>query len=130
MTGAVSFDYTNNSGHFTIDAADHQFTVGVATAGPGSIHLMKDPADIRTVALAPGASTFVEVGDGTNYDGSSRHRTVKVGDAAVLQNQNGYWAALLVDQVKTRESSATGEPVLRFRYAILPSKAADFSVVR
>lgn len=129
LTGRAEYDHSNNNGRFTIGADDHEFTVAVSEAGPTVVYVYNDAPNVSTVALAPGVTEFSEVGDGTDYDSSSRVRTVRVGDAAVLQNMNGYWAALLVDEVQTRESSESGAPLLRFRYIILPSKSADFSRV-
>jgi hypothetical protein len=99
----------------------------MSTKGHGSIYMMSDAADITTIALAPGVKTAEDVGDASSYDGSSRTRGVRVGDAAILRNRHSYWAAVFVDEVLTRDSSPTGEPRITFRYVIpaLPMPTFD-----
>ena len=127
LEGEISFDYTNNNGSFTVGAGERAFTLNFSTGGHASIHIYNDPADINTIALAPGVRTPDEVGDASSYDGSSRTRTIHVGDAAILRNRNNYWAAVFVDEVLTRESSPSGEPRITLRYFIpsVPSPAFD-----
>ena len=96
-------------------AKERAFTLAFATSGHGSIYIMNDPPDIKTVALAAAVKAPEDVGDASSHDGSSRHRTIRVGDAAILRNQNNYWAAVFVDQVLTRETSPTGDPKIIFR---------------
>jgi hypothetical protein len=110
-----------------VGAGERAFTLNFGTRGPGSIYILNDPADISTVALAPGVRTPEEVGDASSYDGSSRTRSIHVGDAAILRNRNNYWAAVFVDEVLTRESSPSGEPRITLRYSIpsVPSPAFD-----
>lgn len=116
--GQVTWPYTYNSGRFIIGSGEQAFTIQVSTAGHGSVHFLSDPADIRTVALAQAATGPQELDDPATYDGSSRARTVRVGDAAILRNENGYWAAVFVDTVTTRDTDPDGEPRMVFRYVI------------
>lgn len=126
LEGTVTFDYSNNNGRQVIGAGDRQFTLDFGECGAGSIYLLKDPEDIRTVALAPGVTDVAGVGDASTYDGSSRHRTVQVGDAGVLRNDKGYWAAVFVDNVDTRASSPTGEPSITFRFFVTGTPNSQF----
>lgn len=124
--GNVSFDYSNNDGHFVIGTGERSFTIAFSTAGHGAIYVYTDPSDILTVALAPGVKSPGEVDDASAYDGSSRVRTIQVGDAAILRNQNNYWAAVFVDEVLTRQSSPKGKPKIEFRYVIPAVPAPAF----
>lgn len=126
LEGEVSFDYTNNDGRYVIGAGDRSFTLRFSTSGHGSIYILNDPPDIKAVALAPGVALPEQVGDASAYDGSSRHRAIRVGDAAILRNRNNYWAAVFVDEVLTRETSPTGEPQITFRYYIPPVPSPVF----
>lgn len=128
-TDEVEFDYSDNSGTFTLGSGDHTFTFKVSESGHGSVYVYNDPANIQTVALARHAPTFAAIGDGADHDTSSRSRAVKAGDAAVLQNDKGYWAGLLIDEVLTRESNPAGHPSLRFRFRILLAKRSRFDEV-
>ncbi len=126
-SGQVTFDYTNNSGNYVIGAGDMAFTVMVTEAGHGSVHVYRDPADIQTVALAPKATNFEGVKDASQFDSSSRSRTIKVGEAAILRNVAGYYAVLLLDWVVTRESAVDGQHQMTFRYKIQPNRSALFA---
>lgn len=118
LEGEASFDYTNNDGQLVIGTGERSFTLQFSTAGPGTIYVLSDPSNIRSVAVAPGAKNPADVTDASLYDGSSRVRTVHLGDAAILRNQSNYWAAVFVDEVLTRESSSNGESRIKFRYLI------------
>ncbi|MCD0443658.1 toll/interleukin-1 receptor domain-containing protein [Glycomyces sp. A-F 0318] len=124
LKGEVVFDYTNNDGRFRIGAGERTFTLAFSEAGRGSIYIYHDPVDIKTVALVPEVNDPADIGDASAYDASSRARTIKVGDAAVLRNQQDYWAAVFVDEVHTREGS--GEAAIKFRYFIPPMVTALF----
>ncbi len=118
LQSEVTFDYTNNDGRFVIGSGDRAFTLTFTDCGYGAIYIYNDPADIKTVALAPAVKTPEGVGDASLFDGSSRTRTIRVGDAAILRNRNDYWAAVFVDEVLPRGSSPTGEARMTFRYFI------------
>ncbi|MFI7494475.1 toll/interleukin-1 receptor domain-containing protein [Kocuria sp. M4R2S49] len=126
LEGAVSFDYTNNNGHFIVGTGERKFTLDFSVAAHGSIYIYNTPPNIKTVALAPGVKTPKEVGDASSWDASSRYRIIRVGDAAILRNQNDYWAAVFVDEVHTRESNPTRENLVKFRYFIPAASRATF----
>lgn len=127
LAGTVRFDYTNNSGNYVIGAGEMAFTVNLSTAGPGAIHLYQDPADISGIALATNVASFDEVKDASRFDSSSRSRTIRVGDAAVLRNTSGFYAVLLVDRVVTRDTALDGQHQIDFRYRIQPNLSPLFS---
>ncbi len=97
----MTFDYSNNSGRYVIGAGDRTFTLAFGESGRGSIYLYNDPKDIRTVALAPGVMDVAGIGD-----------------AGVLCNDKGYWAAVFIDNVDTRASSPSGQPSITFRFFV------------
>ena len=129
LEGNVTFPYSNNSGRYVLGSGDLETTVEVSEAGHGSVYLLNDPVDVASVALVRDVSSFAEVGEATQADASSRSRTIRVGDAAVIKNAHGYWTALLLDEVTTRDTSEVGEPTMRFRYRVLPSRLSNFSAV-
>lgn len=117
LNGTVTFPYNDNDGNFVIGNGVNAFTVAVSTAGHGSIHFLNDPSDISSIALA--ASTRLEdVQSPENYDGSSRARTVRVGDSVVLVNTAGRVAAVEIVEVTIRDTAADGVPMLTLRYSI------------
>jgi hypothetical protein len=123
LQGTVTFDYSNNNGQYVIGAGDRKFTLRFGSAGTGRIHLYNDPKDIQTVALAAGIAEVAGIGDASIYDGSSRHRVLRVGDAGVLRNDKDYWAAVFVDNVDHRSSS---EPSITFRFSVTSTPNPQF----
>jgi hypothetical protein len=130
FSGSVTFDHSNNDGRYVLGSGDMTFTLSVTEAGHGLVHLLNDPHDIQAVALCPGIADPTLISDGTMYDGSSRHRLVRVGDTALLRNRNGYWATVSVDDVRTRDTSSGGSPTMSFRYLIQQNGTAQFSDLR
>ncbi|WP_236049916.1 TIR domain-containing protein [Paractinoplanes ovalisporus] len=128
--GTETFDFSNNDGEYELGSGAMTFTLRVGEAGRGVVHVYNNPADIETIASASGVTDVTEVSDASAYDGSSRVRTVREGDAVVLCNSNGYWAVVCIDQVHTRGSSPDGHPSLTFRFAIQPDHTANFSQLR
>lgn len=118
LTDTVTFDHSNNNGYYVIGAGERTFTIKFGIAGHGSVYLLSDASDIDSVAMAPSITEASEVGDASSYDASSRFRTLKVGDAGILHNKSGYWAAIFVDEVLIRETSPDGHPSVTFRYHI------------
>ena len=115
--GTVSYPYESNDGRFKIGSGTHAFTVDTSVAGPGSIHVLNDPADIATVALAV-KTPLAAVGSPDLYDGSSRHRTARIGDSVVLVNTSGQVAGLEILEVTTRDTAPDHVATLTFTYAI------------
>jgi TIR domain len=127
LSGRVKFNYSNNNGRYVIGSGEMAFTINWNEAGFGIIYVLSDPHDIRSVALAPKVNELTGLGDITRFDNSSRVRTAKVGDAVILENIHGYYAAAHVLRVLTRESSPTGEHEVEFEYLIQPNRTAIFN---
>ena len=105
--GRVTFDYSNNNGRYCIGSGEHMFEIDLSKSSDRNIQLLNDPSSIRTVAIVKDFSEIEDVVDARKYDGSSRVRRPKIGQVAVLQNENGYWAAIKVLGIKddTRRDS-------------------------
>lgn len=127
LAGEVVFPYSNNSGGYVIGAGEMAFTTKWSESGFREIYAYKDGAGIHSVALAPGITSFDDLGDASWYDASSRTRTASVGDAVIFRNVHDYFAAVLVDEVTTRGTSASGGlGELRFRYRIQDNRTSFF----
>lgn len=120
LSGTVTYPYEDNNGRFVIGSGCNAFTLCVCTAGPGTIHVLSDPADISTIGLVP-HTTIADVRSPENYDSSSRTRTPRVGDSVVLVNTSGRAAAIEVLEVTTRETAADGVAKLTLQYVIPPT---------
>jgi hypothetical protein len=126
LEGTAIFNYDNNDGRYVVGAGERSFTIKFGTAGYGSIYVLSDPPDIKSIALARGVGAPEQVGDTVNYDASSRVRTARVGDATILRNVNDYWAAVFIDEVYIRDTGPTGDPQVTFRYLIPPVPSPSF----
>lgn len=128
-TGELEFDYENNNGRHVLGTDNTEFVVRFSGAGHGSIHAYTDGTGLKSLALVPQASEPEDVGDASMYDGSSRVRTPRTGDAIVLRNAYDYWAVVFIDKVLTRDTSPSGHASLKARYMIQGSRSRYFGPI-
>lgn len=126
LSGEVTFDYAAHNGRYVIGTGATAFETRWSKASDASIHLYNDPPSIHGVAIARGASNFAEIADGAAYDFTSRTRTPRVGEIAILRNTNGFFAAVQILQVED-DSRGAASDVLTFRYLILPDGSNNFA---
>ena len=98
--GRVTFDYSNNNGRYCIGSAELMFETRWSKASDRNIHLLNDPSSIHTVAVVKDKKEIAEIADARIYDGSSKIRRPNVGQIAVLQNANGFWAAIKILRIR------------------------------
>lgn len=125
LQGRVTFDYSNNNGHFVIGAGGMAFETRWTGASRTSIYALSDGQGIRSVALAAGVRSAREIDDAGAYDPTSHHRSPHLGETVVWQNTAGYYAATTVESVKSRSH---GDPVdeVTFSYVIQPDRSGSF----
>lgn len=126
LSGEVTFDYAAHDGRYVIGTGGTAFETCWSTASDTSIHLYNDPPSIHGVAIARGANDFTEITDASSYDFTSRTRTPRIGEIAVLQNTNGFFAAVQVLAVEN-DSQVAASAALTIRYLILPDGSDNFS---
>ncbi len=126
LTSTATFNYTNNNGLFTIGNNELMFETKWSGAGNGSIHAYNDPGTIKTIAIADGNKEINEIKDGSVYNSSSRTRLISNGEILVLENINGYFAAIKIDDVKYKSVAGTRHE-LSFTFQILDDKSSNFS---
>ena len=124
--GRVTFDYSNNNGRYCIGSGETMFEIRWSKSSDRNIQLLNDPPSIRTVAIAKDRNEIEEIVDARTYDGSSRIRRPKLGQVAVLQNENGYWAALKVLNIKDDTRSDDHDEVA-FDYTIQTNGSPNFT---
>jgi hypothetical protein len=125
--GEISFNYKSYDGRFVIGEAPWAFETKWSSAGTNSAHLYNDPAGIEGVAIAEGITTISQVTPdvATEADFTSRSRTPKVGQVAILRNTRGFHAAL--QPLEIGYSDSPSENTMRLRFAIQTDRSADFS---
>lgn len=124
LSGNVTFDYTNNNGLYIIGNNEMIFETKWSSAGEGVIHAYNDPGTIKTIAIADGNKEIADIKDATVYNSSSRSRTVHNGEILVVENINGYFAAIKIVDVKQKRGAGSDE--LTFEYQILDNKSPYF----
>ncbi len=123
--GRVTFDYSNNNGRYCIGSGEHMFEIYLSKSSDQNIHLLNDPNSIRTVAIVKDYSDIKDVVDARKYDGSSRIRQPELGQVAVLQNENGYWAAIKVLGIKD-DTRGDSHDEVTFDYVIQTNGSPSF----
>jgi len=126
LSGRATFDYTNNNGLFVIGNNEMIFETKWSPAGNQSIHAYNDPGTIRSIAIADGNNEIKEIKDSTIYNSSSRARIVRTGEILVLENINGFKAALKILNVSYKNAGAEINE-LDFDFRILNDKSSDFT---
>jgi hypothetical protein len=85
-----------------------------------------DPPSIHGIAIAREATEFGQISGASAYDFSSRTRTLRIGEIAILRNVNGFCAAVQILQVQD-DSRGAASDALTVRYLILPDGDKDFA---
>lgn len=98
--GCVTFDYSNNNGRYCIGSGELMFETDWSKSSDLDIQLLNDPNSIQTIAVVKDKKEIVEIADASIYDGSSRIRRPNIGQICVLQNVNGYWAAIKILKIR------------------------------
>ena len=123
--GRVTFDYSNNNGRYSIGSGHFMFETDWSKSSDYNIHLLNDPDSILTVAVVKDTRQIDQIRDARVYDGSSRIRHPSVGQIAVLQNTNGFFAAIKVVDIKDDTRGSAFDEVT-FDYVIQTNGTPDF----
>jgi hypothetical protein len=128
LSGAATFDYSNNNGGYTIGAGDMAFELAWSGGSNTAVHAYTDPPSIRSIVLAVGVQRFQDIEDALQFDTSSRVRTPHLGEIVVWQNTAGYFAAVIVQALKSR-SHGDAVDEITFKYAIQPDHTSCFATL-
>lgn len=125
--GFATFDYSNNNGRYFIGQGELMFEIHFSKSSNKNIQLYNDPSSIRTVSIAKNISQIKEIKDARIYDGSSRVRRPNINQIAVLQNINGFYAAIKIHEIKD-DTRGDSNDEIRFEYEIQTNGSPDFSM--
>jgi hypothetical protein len=127
--GAVTFNYSNFNGRFRIGDGLYLFETQWSKASDTFIYCLTDTPSIRGVALARRGAVLADIIDASTLDFTSRVRSAEKGGFVVLQNVNGFYAALKIIDIK---DDTRGDPAdeLTFHYWILTDSTKDFSRIK
>ncbi len=128
-SGEVTFDYSNNNGRYFVGQGELLFELDFSKSSDRCIQLLNDPPGIRTIAIAKGVSQITEIEDARAFDGSSRGRRPQIGQVAVIQNANGFYAAIKIIAVKDDTRGSHDDEVI-FNYAIQSNGSPNFTSIK
>ncbi|SNV35750.1 Uncharacterised protein [Chryseobacterium taklimakanense] len=126
IKGEIKFDYSNNNGIYIIGENELTFETKWSKASDQSIHLYNDPNVISGIAIANSVYDIENIKDASQYDFSSRSRTVEKHGIAVLKNKYGNYAVIKILEIKDNSRGALKDE-LHFKYLINPDGKTDFS---
>jgi hypothetical protein len=127
-SGTVTFDYSSHNGRYRLGKEPYLFETAWSKASDVAIHCYNDPPLIRGVAVAPVGTSVSQVSDAGTLDYTSRTRTPREGQLVVIENINGFFAAIRIVDVKD-DSRSDARDELSFEYWILRDGGKDFSTV-
>lgn len=125
--GTITFDYSNNNGKYSIGQGEMMFELAFIKSSNWNIQLYNTPNSINTIAIAKNVIEFKDIIDARMYDGSSRLRRPKINEIAVLQNKNGFYAAIKILTIKDDTRGVENDEVT-FEYKIQTNGSPNFSI--
>lgn len=126
VKGTVTFDYSNNNGHYFIGQDQLGLELDFSKSSDKCIQLYNDPQIVRTVAIAKDRQSIFEIDDARVYDGSSRVRRPKLSEIAVIQKANGFFVAIKILDIKDDTRGSESDEV-SFEYVIQTNGSPDFT---
>lgn len=127
LQGSATFNYMNNDGRFSIGNNDMLFETKWSKASDNSIHVYNDPSTIKSIAIADGSKEIHQIKDASIFDASSRARTPRTNEIVILENNNGYFAAIKIVGIQDKTRPNNNRDELDFEYRILANKSYDFT---
>jgi len=115
VSGSVTFDFSNNSGVFTIGSGDYEFNTHWSERGSNTIYAYKD--GVLRIGYLSGVSDIPDINAIEQFDYTSRVRTIHAGEIVIWQNKQGHFAATKVISVRVKSRGAEKDE-LSFEYKI------------
>lgn len=126
ILGKITFNYSNNNGRYFIGQGKLAFELNFIKSSNSNIQLYSNPSSIRTVAVVKDLKEIIEIKDARIYDSSSNVRRPNVNQIAVIQNSNGFYAAIKILSIKDDTRGSEDDEVI-FEYVIQTNGSPDFS---
>ena len=124
--GTVTFDYSNNDGRYSIGQDELMFEIQFSKSSNQNIHLYRDPPSIFLIARVKNIPEIKSISDARIYATSSRVRRPEINEIVVLQNMNGFYAAIKVLGIKDDTRGFSHDEVT-FEYHIQTNGSPDFT---
>jgi hypothetical protein len=124
--GLVSFDFSNNNGRYFIGQNELMFELSFSKASDRRIYMRNDPTCIKTIALVKDLSKIELITDARSYDTSSRDRCPAINQIVVIQNTNGFYAAIKILAIEDDTRGVLNDKIT-FEYVIQTNGSPDFT---
>lgn len=113
--GIVEFDYSNNSGVFSIGEGSFLFRTEWSAASDTCIHAYSDLVD--KIGYLEEVYEFPKVEDLDKFDYTSRARTINIGEIIIFKNNYGNFLAVKILEVNSKDYGDRKNN-LKFEYKI------------
>lgn len=94
MNGIITFDISNNSGEYKIGIGKYEFITSWSRKGSDSIYAYNDK--VLKIGYLEDCTSFPSASEFEKFDYTSRTRPLKLGELAILINQNNKFASIKV----------------------------------
>lgn len=111
MKGNVVFRFDNNDGVYTLGTGEYAFETKWSRSGNGSIYAY------GSIGYKDGETEFPKIDELYKFDFSSHARTIYTGQIVIFKNTNGYFVAIKVGKVKSRNHGNSYDE-MEFEYYI------------
>jgi hypothetical protein len=128
VQGSARFDYSSHRGRYRIGQGLWEFETAWRKANV-SIFCLSGPPSIHALAILPADMAVTDIADAALLDYTSPVRQPKVGQVIVLENSNGFFAAIEITSIKDSTRWA-GPDELAFDYWVARDGGRDFSAVQ
>lgn len=128
INGTITFDYSNNNGIYSIGQEELLFELDFEKSSNLNIQIYNEPRSIKTVAIVKDCEKIKSIKDARIYDGSSRVRIPNINQIVILQNINGFYAAIKILSIKDDSLGSENDEV-KFEYHIQTNGSPDFTTL-
>ena len=129
VQGSARFGYSSHRGRYRIGQGLWEFETAWKKASDASIFCLSGPPSIHGLTVLPAGMAVTDISDAALLDYTSPVRQPKAGQVIVLENSNGFFAALGITSVKDSTRWA-GPDELAFDYWIARDGGRDFSAIQ
>ncbi len=117
LHGIVNFDYTKNNGSFTIGVGKQSFETKWSECGDNSVYCYGD--GVKKLGYNPTIRDFpLYQKIPETFDFTSKCKSLVVGNVVILENLNGYFCAIKINQVVRENKNADDKHSVIFEYII------------
>ena len=131
LSGTVSFTPNSNYASYWLGSGDMLFETKWSIGGHNQAYIYKRQPSLHSLAFATGVTAFTEITNAASEDFflSDDAESLHAGEIAVMQNINGFYLAVKLEQSLYRSRHADDRNEITFSYVIAPAKSHSFSSV-